>query len=965
MRAFLATFLLTGLAACLPPFPAQPSTDTGTSNPTSDVDGDGYTPDDGDCDDGDASVHPGAQETCNGIDDDCDQATDEDVPDAPVWYLDADQDGVGLSTSATRACSQPNGYSAAGGDCDDTNNQRFPGNPEVCDGIDNDCDQAIDVNAIDATTWYADLDGDTFGDANNSELACDAPVQHVADATDCNDGDAAINPDAQEVCDPQQTDEDCDGSADDLDPSVTGQTTYYADLDHDGYGDENDPGTPSCAAPPDTATVGGDCVDTDPAFHPGAPETDCADPNDYNCDNSTGFADNDADGSPACLDCDDGNPNAHPGGTEVCDPLNADEDCDGGADDLDPQAPVSGSVNLWDDVDRDTYGDAAGVPHLGCDVDPGESANHLDCDDSRADVNPGEIEVCDPLDADEDCDGKADDADPSATLLTAFYPDTDGDAFGDSTAAAVLRCDPLGSQVADDTDCNDGDAAVNPGEAEVCDPLDVDENCNLKADDLDPTVDPASYLTFFKDTDHDAYGDPLTARQACEPKASEIAVGGDCNDANPAINPGATEVCDVGDVDEDCDGGADDLDPEGNATGQTNWFVDGDGDFFGAGAPVSACDAPGGRVSVGTDCDDGDPQTFPGAPELCDGVQNDCSDGAWVNDDGHVTLEDAGGSTDLTALFASGTAATPAVVSLSSDGTVEVCPGTYFVTATVDSGAAVSFLGFSGIDADVTLDGGGTEQVLTATGNADVTVTDVTLADGFGATGGAARVDGATLTIDGATIQASTATNGGGVAAVNGATLVVDHATIDGCSATDGGAIWADAGTTLQVLSATLSNGTAVHGGAVWTEASATFDLGVWSGNSASEGAGVWSDAGAVTATQTVLDSNDATVSGGGWFLTGTAAIAANNVGVTANTAPVGAGMWIEGGSYACSGLTGRFTDNVATTSGGGAELTGGTLTSTACDWAPGNTPEDVHTPVGAFSYGLNATFSCTSAGCL
>jgi hypothetical protein len=502
---------------------------------------------------------------------------------------------------------------------------------------------------------------------------------------------------------------------------------------------------------------------------------------------------------------------------------------------------------------------------------------------------------------------------------------------------------------------------VNPDQVEVCDALDVDEDCNAFVDDFDAGVDPASYLDFFKDSDGDLFGDSATRRQACDPKANEIATGGDCDDANPLINPGATEVCDPGDVDEDCDAGADDLDPDGDATGKASWFTDTDGDSFGAGAARNACDPLANQVAAGGDCDDGDASTFPGATELCDGAQNDCSDAGWVDDDGLVTLD---GTTDLTGVFAAGTPVSPAATSFSSDGSVVVCPGTYYVSLTVDSGAVVTIDGFTGIDTDVTLDGGGVARVLEATGGADATVSDVTLADGFAVTGGAALADGATLTLDGATVLSSSATKGGGAAALAGATLIVDHSTIDGSSATDGGAIWAAAGTTLQVLTGTLTNNTATHGGAVWSGGTSTFDHGVWSGNSADQGAGVWADGGSATVTSTVLDSNDAVTSGGGWFVTNGAAISATNTGVTANTAPIGAGMWIESGSYTCSGLSGGFTDNLATTSGGGVELVGGTLTSVACDWAPGNTPDDIHTPNGPSNFGLNASFTCTTAGC-
>lgn len=84
-------------------------------------------------------------------------------------------------------------------DCNDADATTFPGAPEVCDGEDNDCDSAIDESATDATTWYADTDGDGFGDETVTETACTASSGYVADATDCDDT-TATQPDALGFC---------------------------------------------------------------------------------------------------------------------------------------------------------------------------------------------------------------------------------------------------------------------------------------------------------------------------------------------------------------------------------------------------------------------------------------------------------------------------------------------------------------------------------------------------------------------------------------------------------------------------------------------------------------------------------------------------------------------------------------------------------------------------------------------
>ncbi|MEI8153832.1 MAG: putative metal-binding motif-containing protein, partial [Hyphomicrobiales bacterium] len=99
--------------------------------------------DSADCDDHDAESHPGAVESCNGRDDDCDGAIDEDVS-GSIWYWDADLDGYGGTSDKVSGCSAPPGYVAANGDCDDANASVRPGATEACNGADDDCDGRID-----------------------------------------------------------------------------------------------------------------------------------------------------------------------------------------------------------------------------------------------------------------------------------------------------------------------------------------------------------------------------------------------------------------------------------------------------------------------------------------------------------------------------------------------------------------------------------------------------------------------------------------------------------------------------------------------------------------------------------------------------------------------------------------------------------------------------------------------------
>ena len=100
------------------------------------------------------------------------------------------------------SCSQPSGYTSDNTDCDDNDNDIFPGAPELCNGVDDNCDQTVDEDtATDAATWYLDNDSDGYGDFNSSTMACAQPTGYVSDSTDCNDTDGAISPIAVETCD--------------------------------------------------------------------------------------------------------------------------------------------------------------------------------------------------------------------------------------------------------------------------------------------------------------------------------------------------------------------------------------------------------------------------------------------------------------------------------------------------------------------------------------------------------------------------------------------------------------------------------------------------------------------------------------------------------------------------------------------------------------------------------------------
>jgi hypothetical protein len=226
----MRSLLLALLSACSLT-QAPPSGKGPTVSAPVDADADG-SPASEDCDDDDPSRNPSAAETCNAQDDDCDGDVDEEPANAPTWYADADSDNHGDPAAPTEACVAPAGAVALGDDCDDGDNLRHPGALETCNLKDDDCDEAIDEDAIDATPWYPDADGDTYGDPTQPTAACTAPEGHVAESSDCDDTRAAVSPAAAELCNRQ--DDNCDGSIDEgWDHDLDGVTACDGDCDDD------------------------------------------------------------------------------------------------------------------------------------------------------------------------------------------------------------------------------------------------------------------------------------------------------------------------------------------------------------------------------------------------------------------------------------------------------------------------------------------------------------------------------------------------------------------------------------------------------------------------------------------------------------------------------------------------------------------------------------------------------------
>ena len=447
----MAVFLL---AACSPGDKGTEETIIEGGPLTEDSDGDGYSSDE-DCDDSNSLVHPGAAEVCDGADNNCNGIIDEGVTSS--FYADTDGDGFGDADAIADSCDAPEGHVPNGNDCDDADDSVYPSAPELCDGIDNDCDGQIDEDVN--STYYADADGDGFGDPDAAVVACDPPDGYSDNGDDCDDTAATAYPGGTEVCD--ELDNNCDGA---VDEGVT--NTYYADADADLYGLAKRT-TEACSRPTGYAEVPGDCDDSEEDANPGAAEV--CDEIDNDCDGSidegvtsTYYQDGDEDGygdpdrdTDACeapsgyvaddTDCDDSDDDNNPDADETCD--GEDNDCDGSIDEDD----AIDSETWFADSDGDGYGDADSTSDA-CEEPSGYTSDDSDCDDDSADISPDAEEVCDEVD--NDCDGETDEgvlgqgaACPAESCLEILE---DGSDDGDGT----YYLDPEGSGVTSAYTCD-------------------------------------------------------------------------------------------------------------------------------------------------------------------------------------------------------------------------------------------------------------------------------------------------------------------------------------------------------------------------------------------------------------------------------------------------------------------------------------------------------------------------------
>jgi hypothetical protein len=539
---------------------------------------------------------------------------------------------------------------------------------ELCgDGFDNDGDGRVDCGDVDCgcqedCSTVGDEDGDLAADCADFDClgapeCCDddgdgyaAEVPAACGGDDCDDQDELRNPGANEVAANGQ-DEDCDGG-----------DMCYVDADRDGYGT--------------SATI---------------PSVDLW------CGNVAGESQYSND----CLDVGAGASSVRPGGREVAGD-GIDQDCDG----VDA---------CWRDLDNDGYGTGGAVdaPGLDCAAAVGWATQAGDCQDSGANAvsaNPGAAEICDGID--NDCDGLVDIADPDIPAQGTAWPDADGDGYGTGASLAIGQCGTLPAGYAPRSgDCDDRNPQRSPGAAEI--PYDgLDQDCSgadwndldgdgavaraaggQDCDDSNPGVRPGQ-PEIPDGIDQDCSGVPDNGTARFDDDGDGVAeIGGDCDDTRALVRPGLMEICDG--LDNDCDNTRDEgtecRDDDGDGftelQGDCNDGdrrvnpaqneADGNGrdddcDGYTDGRAVDV-DHDGFAASAG-DCNDNDAAISPVAPDVPNGIDDDCN--GRVDERTDRSDDDGDGFAEVTGdCFDGNPAVFPGAPEVAANGLDDDCDG--------------------------------------------------------------------------------------------------------------------------------------------------------------------------------------------------------------------------------------------------------------------------------------------------
>ena len=541
----------------------------------------------------------------------------------------------------------------------DADDDGIPDSLDVCPGFDDnidgdeddiplgcDCDDT-DPETGEAPTWYADTDGDGFGDPDVTMEACDQPMDFVANSDDCDDTDGDINPDTIWYADtdgdgfgdagttltscgqPEDyvaNDLDCDDTDEDIDPD----TEWYPDVDNDGFGDETADPLIQCDQPAGHVMDNTDCDDLNANINPGTswfvdadhdgfgdmtadPIIQCEDPTDAmqfvlnndDPDDATPDRDNDglSDADELTLGTNPDDPDTDgdglTDGDEVnslsTDPLKPDSD----DDDLDDGVEIDLGLDPNDeDTDGDDLKDGAEINQFGTEPDDDDTDN-----DNLKDGDEINIFGTDPTLADTDEDGLDDDVEINETGTQPDNADTDDDGLTDGQEVNVTGTDPDDADT-DDDNLTDGEEVNSLG----TDPDDADT-------DDDELTDGAEINDFGTEPDNpDTDGDGLTDGEEINVTGTDPNIADTDNDD---INDG-DEVNSTDTDPEDPDSDDDDLlDGEEITLGTDPNLADTDGDGCTDAVEVAQSTDPlvedsdpddDGILTCDGDCDDTDPE---------------------------------------------------------------------------------------------------------------------------------------------------------------------------------------------------------------------------------------------------------------------------------------------------------------------------------------------------------------------